>query len=478
MSMIPCNETNTGSSYGATVRTPLFHPAVEGLCHNHPTSASTQSEDVERVILVEGISFLKFSLIMLTAWLGFFLGAADSTIISTLSAPISNEFQSLTLLSWLATAYLISNAACQPISGRLTDIFGRGRGLVFCNVVFAAGNLICGVATNQRFVILGRAVAGIGGGGLMSIATFLGSDLVPLRHRGIVHGLGNIWYGAGAVAGGVLGGFFNDHTRAGWRLAFLVQVPISLVCAVAAFFLVDIPPKQSDKSTLARIDYLGALLMTSFLVLLLLGLNSGGDIVVWTHTLPLTSIALSVVSLFSFIYWETKAKLPILPIRLLYNRTVFASCLANFLATIAYFVSIFFVPLFLQVRGCSASATGMRMLFAPLGVSLGSLGAGFMVKKMGTYVRVGMIGISLLVCGCALFMLQNENSRISLANWGFLLVGAGFGSMLNVTLLASIAALDHSQQAVTTSAICEQPITVHTSLFSLHTSSLLTTKRN
>lgn len=82
------------------------------------------------------MSFIKLALIMSTAWFGVFLGAADSTIVAALSAPISGEFDSLRLFSWIATAYIISNAACQPISGRLTDIFGRGPGPVLAMSCF------------------------------------------------------------------------------------------------------------------------------------------------------------------------------------------------------------------------------------------------------------------------------------------------------------------------------------------------------
>jgi MFS family permease len=128
-------------------------------------------------------------------WVGVFLGAVDSSIMATLSAPIASEFHSLSLLSWLATAYLIANATFQPLSGRLTDIFGRGPGLVFSNAMFALGNLICGLAKDETGMILGRVIAGIGGGGVMSITTFLASDLVPLKKRGVVQGVGNIAYG-------------------------------------------------------------------------------------------------------------------------------------------------------------------------------------------------------------------------------------------------------------------------------------------
>lgn len=289
----------------------------------------------------------------------------------------------------------------------------------------------------------------------MSIAAFLTSDLVPLRQRGIMYGLGNIWYGAGGLAGSVLGGFFNDYAKMGWRLAFLVQVPPGIVCAIAAAILVRIPPKQSDKSYLARIDYLGALLTTSFLVLLLLGLNSGGNMVPWTHPLPLTTISLSILTFIGFLYWESKAAMPIIPVRLLVNRTILAACVTNFLTSVLYMAALFFVPLYLQVRGCSSADTGVKMLPAPVGLSVGAMGAGYIVKKAGRSVEVAIGSISLLVIGATLFALQSDMSPIDLASWGFFFIGMGYGASVNVTLLGCIAALDHSEHAVVTSAICK-----------------------
>lgn len=100
-----------------------------------------------------------------------------------LSATISASFNSLSLFSWLASAYFIANAASQPLFGKLADIYGRRAGLVFCNVAFAAGDLISALAGVEWVMVLGRVVAGIGGGGLSTIVTFVASDLVPLRRR-------------------------------------------------------------------------------------------------------------------------------------------------------------------------------------------------------------------------------------------------------------------------------------------------------
>lgn len=456
-----------GVATDTSERTPLLAkpngtPAHEGPGQNGGAERQAP-DDGERTVLAEGVSLTRLWFIMATSYFGVFLGATDSTIIATLSAPISSEFRSLSLLSWLATAYLISNAACQPISGRLTDIFGRGPGLVFSNVLFAAGNLICGLARDQGVMILGRVVAGVGGGGLMSISTFLASDLIPLRQRGIVQGIGNISYGSGAMLGGIFGGLVNDHTAMGWRLAFLVQVPPVVLSAVFAAIFIRVPPKQSDKSFIARIDFVGVFLTVSFLVLLLLGLNSGGNLVPWTHPLPLTTIPLSFVALAGFIWWESRARQPIIPIRLVVTRTVLAACLCNLLATMVVITGLFYVPLYLQVLGDTTTGAGIKILPSPVGVSICSVSAGYLMKRTGRYVGLGIASVSTLTVGVVLFCLQNETTPAWLTGLAFFFVGGGYGAMLTTTLLACIASVDHSQQAVVTSATCK---------FRLHLSTL------
>lgn len=433
--------------------------------------SETESEEEEQTIIVAEVSGVKLWLILISGWLGVFLGAVDvseifpidlyqnnadpslkASIIATLSAPISSDFKSLSLMSWLATAYLIANAACQPISGRLTDIFGRGPGLIFSNVFFAAGNLICGLAQNEHVMIFGRVVAGIGGGGLMAIATFLCTDLVPLRKRGVFQGIGNIAYGSGAMLGGVFGGLINDYSSWGWRLAFLVQVPPVLVSACLVAYLVRIPPKVSQKSYLARIDFVGAFLIIVFLVLLLLGLNAGGNSVPWVHPLPLTTIPLSVVAGIVFVVWESRAAQPIIPVRLFVDRTVFTACMTNLFSTMANMMSLFYVPLYLQVRGSSATEAGLVILFASIGISLGSMGSGFIMKTTGRYIGLGILSLLFQLAHVIILIPADETTPKWELMLSFAFLGTGYGAMLTITLLACLAAVDHAQQAVITSA--------------------------
>ncbi|KAI4861848.1 MFS general substrate transporter [Hypoxylon rubiginosum] len=421
-----------------------------------PDEPPPESNNDEQTIIVEEVKGFKLWLILFTCWIGVFLGAIDSTIIATLSAPISSEFRSLSVLSWLATAYLISNAACQPISGRLTDIFGRGPGLVFSNIFFAAGNLICGLARDENVMIFGRVIAGIGGGGLMSISTFLGTDLVPLRNRGVIQGIGNICYGSGAMLGGVFGGLVNDNSSWGWRLAFLVQVPPVLVSACLVAYLVRVPPKVSEKSYLARIDFTGAFSLIVFLVLLLLGLNAGGNLVPWISPLPLTTLPLSLVAFVAFIIWESRAKQPVIPVRLLVDRTVFTACMTNLLCCMTNMMALFYVPIYLQSRGYSATDSGLVILFAPIGICICSVGSGLIMKKTGLYgmsnLGLGILAVALQLACVIILTTLNENSPKWPLMIAFLLLGSGQGAMLTVTLLACLAAVDHSHQATVTSA--------------------------
>lgn len=253
------------------------------------------------------------------------------------------------------------------------------------------------------------------------------------------------------MLGGVFGGFLND-TAWGWRFAFLIQVPVVLVSAVMVFFLVKVPPKLSNKSLIARIDFTGAFLIVSFLVILLLGLNTGGNLVPWTDPLVLVSIPLSGVILVALIWWESRAKQPIVPVQLLADRTILAACITNMVCTMTTIISTFYVPLYMQVLGYSATQAAVRILASPLGVCFASPGSGWIMKKTGRYVGLGIVVVAMQALGMLILTTMDENTSSWLPFLGMFFAGAGYGGMLTVTLLACIAAVDHTHQAVVTSA--------------------------
>ncbi|KAF1982136.1 MFS general substrate transporter [Aulographum hederae CBS 113979] len=410
--------------------------------------------DDDQVPLAEEATTKQAILILGTVWIGVFFAALDGTIVATLAGPISTSFNSFTLLSWIASAYLIANAALQPLSGRLTDIFGRRSGLIFSNIMFAAGNLICGLAKTDVVMIFGRVVSGMGGGGLNTISTFIASDLIPLRRRGLWQGFGNICFALGAGLGGVFGGWVNDASPIGWRMAFLVQVPFIVVSGIIVAFTVKIPVKEKSMSRIKRVDFLGSLTLIMSLVLLLLGLNSGGNIVPWTHPLVLASLPLSVVFLCAFVYVEKKvAAEPVIPVDLLLDRTVAAACLANWFSSMALFGLLYYGPIYFQVLGYSTTASGARLIPSSAGAAIGSLGSGFLMKVTGKYY---ILTAFLLCCMVAANIITTTLFNRNVAVWvpfiSFFLNGLGYGGMLTTTLLSLISAVDHASQALVTSA--------------------------
>jgi MFS family permease len=419
------------------------------------TPANAQTDGVSEVLVAEEPSTRRLLIIIGSMWIGCYFAALDTSIVATLTGPISSEFNSQSLLSWIASGYLIANAACQPLSGKLTDIFSRRYGAIFSNVFFCIGTLICGLAPNAATIIVGRVIAGIGGGGLTCIGTFVTSDLIPLRRRGIWQGWGNLVFGAGMGSGGLIGGLFADNLS--WRWAFLFQIPFILVSTVLVWIYVDIPVNPSTKPSLRRIDFAGAITLVFSLVLLLIGLNTGGNQLPWSHPLIITSLALSAFFLATFIYLETHPTLipePMIPVSLIIrSRTVFFSYAANWFGTMAVFLSLYYIPLYLQsVLALSSTRAGLRVIPFAAALSPGSLITGWFMRKTGKYYTYHVLALSVLVLGSALTCTFTTNSPAWTTFVYVIPLGYGYGAMLTVTLVAMISAVEHAQQAVITAA--------------------------
>lgn len=390
-------------------------------------------------------------------WVGTFLAALDGTIIATLSVTISASFHSLSILSWIASSYLIANAAIQPIAGRLTDIFSRKTGLLVCIVIFAFGNLICGLAKSQWVMIFGRVMAGAGGGGINAICTFLGSDYIPLRRRGLWQGISNVVWAFGAGLGGVVGGLIHD--RWDWRVAFLMLVPLSILSGLWILFSVPTPPSNQKEGQGARqeawerIDFLGAFTLIGALVFSLLGLSTGGNILPWTHPLVLAPLPLSALFFCVFIYVEKFcAKEPIVPLHLLLNRTVLSACLVCWLDSMLYYCLIFYGPIYLQIRHFSPTQAGLYLTATSLGSGIGSIGAGLVMRMTGRYYFLSIFIQAALISAYILASTFSLTSPDWILFPAFFLCGFGYIGSLTVTLTALISAVDQSDQAVTTSA--------------------------
>lgn len=324
---------------------------------------------------------------------------------------------------------------------------------MFASTFFAAGTLMCGLAQDAWVIILGRVVAGAGGGCLNTISTFVGSDLVPLRKRGLWQGFGNIVFGTGMGLGGVFGGLLNDSI--GWRWAFYIQVPFIIVAGISAYIAIDVPIKETDKSKIKRVDFLGAATLSATLVLLLLGLNSGGNVVPWNHPLVYVSLPLSFASLLAFIYIEDRvASEPIIPVRLMLHRTVWAACLTNWFETMSVFALLYYGPVYFQViLDMNTTQAGVRLIPQSVGAAVGSLGTGLLMRATGRYWWLNVVAQIISLAAAALILGTFDRNVAAAPPFIYLLMnGTAYGCMLTTTLLALIAAVDHKYQAVITSA--------------------------
>ena len=255
--------------------------------------------------------------------------------------------------------------------------------------------------------------------------------------------------------GGVFGGFCAD--RFSWRWAFLIQVPFILVSAVLVWYLVDIPVNPSTKPPLRRIDFLGALTLVVALVLLLLGLNTGGNQLPWSDPRIITSLVLALLTFCAFLYVESTPKLvpePIIPVSLVIRtRTVLAACLCNWFATMASFLFLYYIPLYLQATlSMSPTRAGLRIVPFAVFTSAGSLISGLVMRATGRYWWLMIVTMVVYVAGAALL----STLQITTPAWATFVyalpLGWGYGGMLTITLVAMISAVEHRYQAVITAA--------------------------
>jgi MFS family permease len=434
-----------------TEESPLLAPQSDPEINGHGQNGKPSDA---RDVTSNDLSLVQISIILFGPFLSTFVAAVDSSMIATLSSPIASSFGALSNLSWLASAYFIANAAIQPLSGKLTDIYGRRSGLILANIVFALGNAMCGLAQSEWVMIGGRIVAGLGGGGVMAVATFMLSDIVPLRNRGIWQGVGNMSQGVGSGIGAVLGGWIND--KFDWRAAFFIQIPISVAAIVWVCFTVHIPTVGDDtgQSRLRRIDFLGSISLFTMLVTLLLGMSSGSKTAAWNDPLVLLCLPLSFVSGTIFILVELKhAEEPIIPLTLLWDRSVASGCLTNFLSSGSRFAMLFYLPIFLEVQGYNSTQVGLRLIPASIGGAVASLASGIFVKKTGRFYNLGIAAQLTFLIGLSF----NCTFTLQTPAWPpfvwYMVVNVGYGMMLTATILALLSSVEFKDLAVITSAL-------------------------
>ncbi|KAK1221195.1 hypothetical protein PQX77_016009 [Marasmius sp. AFHP31] len=385
--------------------------------------------------------------------IGIFLSAMDQTVIVASYPLIGNELKQLQKTSWIATSYMLTVTTFQPLYGKLSDIFGRKTCLLFTYCVFGIGCLLCGLSKTMDQLILARALAGIGGGGIPTVGNIIVSDVVPLRSRGTWQGFINIIFSTGSMIGAPLGGLLADTI--GWRWAFLIQVPIVVTAFLSVSLTLHLPQVEASdfKTKIKRVDFLGAVTLIFFVFFFLFGLERGGN-VAWNDQYTTGALAISGVSFIFFALTEMKwAREPFAPRRIIVNPSLIAAYLVNFFAIASEMSMVFQVSLYYQaVRSYSAAQAGLAILPAIAGGVLGSLTGGLVIQATGKYYLITALACFLQMVGLLDVVLGSGIIFASVVgiSAGLFVSMLGNGAAVTTSLVALIANAGKEDQAIAT----------------------------
>jgi EmrB/QacA subfamily drug resistance transporter len=396
---------------------------------------STENTDAPRIWVI----FPALMLVLL-------LAALDQTIVSTALPTIVGELGSPQNLSWVVTAYLLTETIAMPIYGKLGDMLGRKLTLQVAVSVFLAGSVLCGLAQNLTELIVLRALQGLGGGGLIVTVMASVGDVIAPAQRGRYQGLFGAMFGVATIVGPLLGGFIVQHLS--WRWIFYINMPVGLMC----LFIIGIAFHPHTAKIKHEIDYMGALFLAGALAGLILFTSQGGTLLPWSSPQLWLTLAMGAVCLAGFIHEERTAAEPIIPLGLFRQQTFLLSSMIGFVVGFALFGSVTFMPLYLQVvKGSSPSYAGMQMLPMMAGILTTSILSGLLISKIGKYRIFPIVGTAFITVAMLLF------SRLGLttANLAFYcfmgLLGLGLGLVMQVLVLAVQNAVDFKLMGVATS---------------------------
>jgi EmrB/QacA subfamily drug resistance transporter len=379
---------------------------------------------------------------------GMFLAALDQSIVGTALPRITSELGGLDKLSWVVTAYLLTQTASTPLWGKISDLYGRKLIFQAAIVIFLVGSFAAGAAQDIEELIAFRAVQGLGGGGLFALALATMGDVVPPRERGRYGGYFGAVFGTSSVLGPVLGGFFADGP--GWRWIFYVNIPIGLLALFVTSAALKIPHTRRDHA----IDYLGATTIVAAVSSLLLFTTWAGPDHGWTSPLALTLVGAGAALAVAFVFVEARASEPIIPLEL-FKISVFSTAnLYSFILGFAMFGAIIFLPVYYQVvKGFTPTESGLGFLPMVVGIFSTSISSGIVMSRTGRYKIFPIVGsVTVLV---ALLLLSQIG--VTTPYWQTALMiylfGAGLGFSMQIVVTIVQNAVDRRHMGTATSSV-------------------------
>jgi MFS family permease len=385
-----------------------------------------------------------------------FLVALDTVLVPTALPTISQSFHIPdSLYAWTGSAYLLANATSVPFWGKLSDVFGRKPIILIANTIFLSGSIICAVSVNATMLVAGRAVQGLGGGGVVVLVHVCVSDLFSIRDRSFYMGtVGAVWALASAL-GPVLGGIFAEKLN--WRWCFYVNIPIVSCSIIALYFTLHLQnPRTSLFNGLKSMDWLGTFTIITATILLLVGLQVGGTSSYGSPPV-ITCLVFGSVAYIAFPFsqwWEDRrGGSPIMPLRIfkdISNLSALGVCACDALVfnSVAYFL-----PLYFQiVLNRSPTTTGVYMLAIAVPLATISFASGHVVEKTGRFLEVLQAGLFVMTLGVGLLISLDASLHLGKIIGILIVVGLGFGPNFGAPLIALQTRIQESDIATGTAA--------------------------
>jgi EmrB/QacA subfamily drug resistance transporter len=364
------------------------------------------------------------------------LASLDQTIFSTALPTVVGELHGVEHMVWVTTAYILASTIVMPVYGKLGDLVGRKWLFVAAISIFLVGSAIGGLADSMSTLIAGRAVQGLGGGGLMILALAIIADVVPARERGKYNGVMGAVFAVSSVAGPLLGGFFTEGP--GWRWAFWMNIPLGLLAIFTAVKFIHLPHRVTSKP---RIDYLGMALIAVATTCLVLTTTWAGSTYDWASPQIITLIIGAVLAGFAFVLVELRVAEPVMPMYLFRNRNFNLATLGGLITGIAMFGAIAYLPTYLQMAtGASATKAGLLMIPMMAGLLVTSIVTGLLISRTGKYKWYPVAGMIIVAGALVLLSTITPGQGVWVLCTYTAIMGVGLGcTMQNLILIVQNA---------------------------------------
>ena len=382
--------------------------------------------------------------IMIAIMAAMFFAAINQTITSTAMPRIIAILDGMDYYTWTINIYLLTSTIATILVGKLSDMFGRKPFILIGILFFMLGAFLTGTSTDVYQFIIYRGIQGIGAGIIQSTAFMSVGDLFPPRERGKWMGLMTAVFGFSSVLGPTLGGYLVDNIE--WRWLFWIFLPLGVV----AFIMIMTLFPKVERKTGQSIDYLGSLFLTTAIVPLLLAFSWAGTEYPWGSPEIIGLIAASVVSAIIFIFVETKAKEPVLPLSLFKNSVVTVSNQIGFIMNFGLMGAMIYISFYVQgVLGISPTYAGYVTI--PMSVFMMGMSAvvGQLIAKSGKYKRYALLGVPIMIVGMGIMVFM-DNLWLTVVST--IIFGVGLGLGMPVFSLATQNAVSHKELGVATAS--------------------------